>query len=219
MHREHTREAGSSLRRARRMFLMNLGLFLCLAAIGAHLFSGDDAAAPDDEAKSESVAPKAYSRLELAKLKGEMAGLNTHPATVPALEPEWVRKLAEQALRRDADFSHAGGAAFEDLIAAFIQGYTERFEDYYDRQPAFEFGYGYGLKFDPVDHRYIPPVTGRLLEKHRERLERDFAIHGEAEWRVFCDAFDDGFSEGYLVIDKEGVTNRPRSTTIELFEE
>lgn len=57
-----------------------------------------------------------------------------------------------------------------------------------------------------------------LLDENRARIEAAYGIRDEAEWRLFCEAFDEGFQKGYQTT-REGVTLRSHWETISLFED
>lgn len=215
-HRQHKRTS-ESLLRLKRIFRLNLVLAACLAVAWFFLLEGNEEEITTKE--TPVIDPiKALNLPELANLKGQMLALSEHPGTVPEYQVEWVMKVSRQQIERDTEFAVATEEALEELTQAFFKGYTNRFDDYYDSHAATEFGYHYGLKFDPTLHGLIPRVSDSILLKNRERLSSDYSINDEAEWRLFCEAFDRGFLGGYpQVID--GITVKSRQKRVELFEE
>ena len=93
-----------------------------------------------------------------------------------------------------------------------------RIHDYYDDQPAREFGYQHGVKFDPDIHGLFPRSTRGLLHLYRAQLEDQFLIPDEPTWRLFCEAFDAGFVQGYTKV-VDGVTIQSRYEKVPLFNE
>lgn len=57
-----------------------------------------------------------------------------------------------------------------------------------------------------------------LFDDNRTRLETEFRIRDEAEWRLFCEAFDRGFVKGYPKVE-EGITMRSAWKKISLFDD
>lgn len=206
----------ASLLRAKRVFLVNMALFACLIAVAVFHISGDD---EQTENKPPPPVPeKVWSLAELAYLKGEMQALREHPGTMPEYEEEWVRKHAEQAIRLDREFDGIDETLEEALAVEYFRGYTERFEDYYDGHAARDFGYRHGVKYNPDLYGMFPRGTAALLTTNRKKLEQVFVIPDEATWRLFCDAFDLGFTQGYPIIE-EGVTVQSRRDEIRLFDD
>jgi len=206
----------ASLVRAKRLFLVNSALFVCLMTIAAFLlFSGEEesVATPDPPPPE-----KEWSLPELAYLKGEMQALKEHPGTMPEYEEEWVKKHAEQAIRRDREFDGIDEMTAADLAEEYLRGYTNRFTEYYETRAAREFGYEYGVKFNPDIHGLFPRSSYGALRLNRDRIEQTFNIPDEATWRLFFEAFDSGFVQGYRVI-KKGVTVESPWDKITLFNE
>ena len=206
-----------SLLRAKRMFLANSALFACLVTITAFLYLRSD----EENAESDTapaVPEKVWSLAELAYLKGEMQALSEHPDTMPEFEEEWAKKHAEQAIRRGREFDRADNSLRPILIEEYLRAYTERFKDYYDDNAAREFGYHYGVKFNPNLHGLFPGECDGLLNTNRKKLQQAFDIPDEATWRLFCDAFDKGLVQGYRVTE-EGITVRSHWDKISLFNE
>jgi len=206
----------ASLLRAKRVFLVNSALCVCLLFIAAFMFLGGEEDTESDLAPP--VPEREWSLPELAYLKGEMQALREHPNTMPQYEEEWVRKHAEQAIRRDREFDGAGEALTPILVNEYLRAYTERFEDYYDGHAAREFGYRYGVKFNPDLHGSFPRECYGTLNANRQKLEQAFEIPDEATWRLFCDAFDKGFVQGYRIVE-DGVTAQSHWDKITLFED
>ena len=199
------------------MFLVNSALFVCLVITAAFLYlRGDEESAESDTAPA--VPEKIWTLPELAYLKGEMQALSEHPYTMPEFEEEWARKHAEQAIRRDRDFEGIDEISANELANEYLKGYTERFQEYYDSHVVREFGYSYGVKFNPDLHGLFPRECYGLLYSNRGKLEQTFQIRDEATWRLFCEAFDKGFVQGYRVIE-EGVTAQSHWDEIRLFDD
>lgn len=200
----------SSLVRAKRIFLINLGFFLCLATVAFFLLSGEE------KEKSVTKRPeKVLSLAEEAYLAGEVQALSEHPGTMPDYEIEWVRKLAEKAIERDRRFDRADA---EELTNQYIEGYTAQFDAYYDTRAAREFGYDYGVKLNPEIHGGYDGISEAFFDKHRARLEEKFRIEKEVHWYLFCKAFNEGFRDGCMII-KEGVTVQSAKEQIRLFDD
>lgn len=155
----------------------------------------------------------ALSLSELAYLLGQMAALREHPGTMPSFEETWVRVACVKRIRQEATFATLPEDRIEPLTEAYYRGYRERFDDYFDERAAWEFGYNYGLKFDPIIHRYAPLYAVQNLLESRACLEAEYGIPDEAEWRLFCEAFLRGYQVGYYAT-KEGVTVRTRGEAI-----
>lgn len=210
------RQDSSSLSRAKRVFLINSLLCLGIFSITAFVFNkGDEESA--ESTPTPIIASKAWSLPELAYLKGEMQALCEHPLTMPPYEEEWAKKHAEQAIRRAPDFDQADGTLIPILVDEYLKAYRVKFKDYYDDRNAWEFGYRYGIKFNPDLHGLFPRRCHSLLNANRKKLEEAFKIPDEATWRLFCHAFDRGFVQGYRIFE-EGVTVQSRSQEIPLFE-
>lgn len=201
----------SSLVRAKRIFLTNLFFFLCLATVTFFLLPGEE----EEDQKAPKRPEKVLSLAEEAYLAGEVQALSEHPGTMPDYEIEWVRKLAEKAIERDRRFD---GADAEELTNQYIEGYTAQFDAYYDTRAAREFGYSYGVKFNPEIYGICVRADEEFFDKHRERLEEKFRIEKEAHWYLFCKAFNEGFRDGYMII-KEGVTVQSAKEQIRLFDD
>lgn len=200
------------------MFVTNLVLFVGLLVAGWILFAGNAEDAGKKEPEPIIRSEKPLPLHELAYLKGQMAALSEHPKTMPQFEEEWVRKVCRKAILRDASFDNAPEDQIELLIEEYYRGYAERFDEYYDDRAAREFGFNYGLRFDPALHGMLPRRTDSLLANNRERLETQYRIRDEAEWRLFCEAFDKGYVQGYRMVE-EGVTADSHWDKISLFEE
>lgn len=209
----------ASLTRAKQLFIANFILFTFLLLVAFLILNrNDNGESTKAELGANLISEKPLSLRELAHLKGEMQALREYPGTMPPYEEEWARKHAEQAIRRDRSYDGADESLILILINEYFRAYTERFEDYYDDQAAREFGYHYGVKFNPDLHGLFPRETYGLLIANREKLEQAFAIPDEATWRLFCEAFDKGFVQGYRVIE-EGVTVESLRDKIMLFPE
>jgi len=177
--------------------------------------SDKEVAEPVDTRPSAQVL---LSPSELAYVKGQMLGLSKHPGTMPEYEVDWVMKISEHEIRRAIEFADAPEIKISELTEAFFKGYTEQFDAYYNGDRAREAGYKYGLKWNPELHGMFPLNLEKRLLLYRDRLEADYTIKSEAEWRLFCQAFDRGFVQGYSEI-KEGVTVQSRYQKIRLFDE
>jgi|GEM_PF-1323646 len=212
-----TNGGSHSLLRARRKLIVNSALSVCLVTFAAalHLTRGEKGS----ESGTVPVVPeKVWSLPQLAHLKGEMQALREYPGTMPDFEEAWARKHAEQAIRLDRDFEGAIEGSARELANEYYKGYTERFKDYYESHAARAFGYHHGIKYNPDLNGYIPRNNDGLLNTHRKKLEELFDINDEATWRLFCDAFDKGFVEGYIVVE-EGITVQSHWDEIRLFNE
>jgi hypothetical protein len=209
-----------SLQRAKRIFLVNGALFVCLVTIAAFLYlNGDEENAGRDAAPAVPAVPeRAWSLSELAFLKGEMQALSEHPATMPEFEKAWVRAVCRKMILRDADFADVLEDGVESLVDAYSRGYAERFDEYFDDRAARELGFSYGLKFDPTIHGVFARRTDALLANNRGRLETHYGIRDEAEWRLFSEAFNLGYAQGYRIVE-EGATAGSRRDRISLFED
>ncbi len=204
------------IRDAKRLFLVNLALFVCLI-IGWMLISNDD----KERGKPILTEPTKLiqlSNLELASLKGAMQALSEHPSTLPEYEKLWVLKASRRAIEQDSRFRDFDTTELIELTDAYFEAYTKHFNDYYESRSAQEAGYKLGLKFDPEIHGLYPKKTWGLLKKHRTKLEEQFYIQSEAEWRLFCKAFNNGFKQSYH-ITTEGVTVQFQYNESELFED
>jgi len=190
------------LGRAKRVFAANLVFFAGLVAVALYLFQGDGEEAA---VEADIVAEEPSTLPELAYLKGQMAALREHPATMPAFEEAWVREVCLKRLLQDVDFAEISQDAIEGLVDDFYLGYAERFEDYYDTRHARRCGYEYGLRFDPAVHpQYnFAGIRGQLA-RHEARLRSRYELD-RAEWMLFEAAFYDGFEDGFLAV-KDGVT-------------
>lgn len=213
-----TTDRSASLARAKRLFLLNVGFFICLSIV-VYFLAADGG--EDDEPEAPPPTPeKVWSLQELAYLKGEMQALSERPETMPAYEEEWVRNIAKQAVLRDPLFEGQSRSGLDVLIEEYFKAYTKRFDDYYDPGRARDFGYRIGLKHnpkfsDPYLSYQIPQDT---LDEERARIEKAYNIECEAEWRLFCRAFQTGFKKGYPVI-KEGVTLKEVIYETKLFDD
>jgi hypothetical protein len=207
----------SSLRKAKRRFVINLCLFGVLLMAAALIFTSSEETV-QKPAEPESPAPEPLSLNEKAYLAGQMLGLSEHPDTMPEYGSEWVMKISKQAVKRNLALEDVGEAELALLTAAFYKGYTERFHEYYDDHAAREFGYQYGVRFNPDIHGFFPNSTIGKLALNRTKLEEQFHIPDEPTWRLFCRAFDAGFLQGYpRVVD--GVTVQSRYERVPLFNE
>lgn len=212
--------AHPSLTRAKRIFLLNFTLFACLSVTAAFLLIGGE----DEEAEPEptpTIPEKEWSFQELAYLEGEMQALSEYPGTMPEYEEAWVRKHAAQAIQKVTLFEGLDTTTVDKLVEEYIRGYTTRFDAYYDTRPAWEFGYQYGIKFNPEIHGFTIPPPKQVyseIRSCRERLEQTFNIEEEATWRLFFKAFDSGFTKGYRVVS-EGVTAASHHDEVRLFDE
>lgn len=166
----------------------------------------------------EISTPEPLSLNQQAYLAGQMRGLREHPDTMPAYESEWVMKISEQSIKRKTEFKDVSETETLLLVEQFYKGYTERFNEYYDDRVAREFGYEYGVKFDPNVHGLLPIATIGILHYHRAALEEQFYIPDEPTWRLFCIAFSDGFVQGYRKVVK-GTTIQSTSEEVPLFKE
>jgi hypothetical protein len=197
---------------------MNLVFFSGLLVSGWLLLSGKDADMGEKEPEPKIEDVKALPLSELAYLQGQMAALREHPATMPPFEESRVREVCGKRLLREATFATLSGDRIESLADQYYRGYKERFDEYFDDRSARELGYSYGLKFDPMIHGAFSRSPASQLRMSRERMEREYGIRDEAEWRLFCEAFQRGFKVGYYVT-KEGVTVRSHWEIIRLFED
>ncbi|HBR94660.1 MAG TPA: hypothetical protein DEA90_10900 [Opitutae bacterium] len=210
-------QARSSLLETKRAFLLNLGLFICLIFGWVLLPDSQEHQTSPVERSTARFAHELYSLSEFAYLTGQIVALNTRSESMPDFETEWAIKLSRQELRQRAAFSQIESEEFESLAREFLKGYAERYDEYYDDAGARELGYNYGLKFDPEIYGMLPFSTLNRLLKDRNQIERKFPINDEAEWLCFCRAFDNGFVEGYSII-QEGITYRTRRPEIQLFD-
>lgn len=192
----------SSLLQAKRVFLVNSALFVCLLLIATFLLlDGNEETTTES---SQPIAEREWSMPELAYLKGKMQALREYPGAMPKYEEEWVRMHSEKAILRDREFAGIDKARADALVNAYFRGYTDHFNEYYNTDAARELGYQHGIKFNPDLHG-LSPETDNLLKTHRKRLVQTFKIPDEAAWRLFCEAFHSGFVQGYPVIEK-GIT-------------
>jgi len=190
------RTGGASLAQAKRLFLLNLAFFLGLLGIASFLFHGKTEGS--DPATSIQKPERELTPLELAHLKGQMLGLSQSPETVPEYDPEWVLQTSCRQIQRDPDFADIEGITLEQLIQAYAAGYSERYEDYYDTICAREAGCRYGLKYDPTIHPAPNKKTIReLLSAYKKDITEKCALD-EAMWRLYIDAFEQGFNDEYL---------------------
>lgn len=196
------------LRRARRLFIANVVLFIVLLLVAFFLLAGGSE--EGEEAVSETVVARSTPPTlpELAYLKGQMAALREHPATLPEFEEEWVRKFCRRMVLRDASITETPEYSIESLVEAYYQGYKERFEDYFDASIAREFGYENGLKYDPLVHPLFSlRGIGAMLAPHEQTLRNRFQLDRPC-WELFVQAFYEGIMDGYPVT-QEGTTARP----------
>jgi len=166
----------------------------------------------------EIPAEPLFTRLELAYLEGEILGLSEHPDTMPEYQSEWVLKIATQEIQQNPAFIELEEVELKQLIQAFFDGYTARFDEYYSNEQAKQLGYDFGLKFNPSFHGPWTKSMLKLLNMHRNRLETEYSIQSEVEWRLFCKEFDKGYLKGFREI-KDGVTVRSQGDEIKLFDE
>ena len=211
----HQPYEGDRFQQAKKLFLANVGLLACLI-LGWVIIISSEEELPENE-EVEIIEEPILSNLELATLKGEMQALSEHPGTMPEYEKEWVLKVSKQAVKRDPNFNDLDESTLIQLADAYFNAYTERFNEYFDPRSAREAGYRYGVKFNPNLHGFYPRGTWMLLQRHRARLAEEFYIPSEAEWRLFCEAFDKGFTQGYRIID-EDTTARSLEDEIKLFD-
>lgn len=167
----------------------------------------------DNEAKNETnlITPKEETKLERAKIAGQVHALSQHPATMPAFSEDWAFEYSKKGITQLPEIEYSNQAELETLAIEFMKGYREFFNEYYDIKPAWDFGYQYGLKFDPNLFGYDLNYNIEKLNEHRERIESEFLIKNEAEWQSFYNAFNKGFVKGYHQT-KEGVTNKSINT-------
>jgi len=187
------------------LFAANLVLFAGLLGTALYLFTGNGEEAEGGAAGADAVAEDRPTLAGLAYLKGQMAALREHPATMPAFEEAWAREVCRKRLRRDIDFAEVSEDVIEGLVDDFYRGYAERFDDYYDTRHARRFGYEYGLRFDPAIHpEYgLARLRGRLAE-HEKRLRSRYDLD-RTQWILFKFAFYEGYRNGFLDTE-EGVT-------------
>ena len=199
-----------SLTRAKRLFIANFILFVCL--IAAWLIFGRTGAPGSTALEADIVIPpeKQLSLPEQAYLKGQMDALSEHPMSMPEFEDEWVRNICLKMIERDTTFDGASDVQIKEFVEEYYRGYSERFEEYFDSTAARNLGYGYGLKFDPTIRPFpsFVAIQGELA-LHKEKLVAKFELD-EPEWLLFVKAFDQGFKRGYYQI-KEGVTADTRT--------
>jgi hypothetical protein len=210
-------QINESLLHAKRKFLLNLCLFTSVACTVIYLYTSNQ---EDDSIKETTIqgAEKVLNLRELANLKGQMLALSEYPGTVPAYEVDWVMKSSKQQVKRYFANQCLSQDELKALTQAFFEGYSDRFNDYYDSHIAQEMGYKYGLKFNPMLHGFYPGTALKLLESNRKRLAAEFNIKDEAQWGLFCQAFDKGLIKGYDVI-LDGVTVKSRRDQIRLFDD
>ncbi len=207
-----------ALTKARRRFALNLSLCITLLAVSYWFYYEGEAMVEHAAAPSVAEPEAELSLTEKAYLAGEITALKEFPGTMPEYEEAWVRRYSERAIQRNRLFDEIDETTAAELAEAFFQGYTDRFEEYYDTSAARAFGYAFGVKFNPDLEGLLPPATDGALRKNRRRLQQMFDIPDEASWRLFCAAFDAGFVEGYHII-QDGVTARLHSDKVRLFDD
>jgi hypothetical protein len=217
-HGDQPKDGKSSLKQAKRRFLLNLSFFACLVVAGASIFTATDEEVSELIGERPAARAPILSLSELAYVKGQMLGLSEHPGTMPKYEVDWVMKVSEQEIRRSPEFAEVRESEIPELSQEFFKGYTEKFDAYYNDDRARQAGYKYGLKFNPMIHGMLPFNPENPLLFYRDRLEANFEIQSEAEWHLFCQAFDQGFVQGYQIME-DGVTVQSRNQKISLLDE
>gem|GEM_PF-2534976 len=100
-HRE-PEDTKASLRHAKRWFLLNLALFVCLLVAAAFIFAPTNEK-PSTTSNAEPAPSKPLTLTERAYLKGQLLGLSERPETMPTYEAEWVKKVSEHELLINKD--------------------------------------------------------------------------------------------------------------------
>lgn len=214
-----TKGATASLTQAKRRFLLNLGVFVCLALIVAVYMANTDGGGAPPENETYAAAEEPLSIEDRVYLGGQMLGLSEHPSMMPEYEASWAMKVSRSEVAQYVASSQLEVSDPDKLTELFFKGYTERYHDYYDDGLAHELGYKYGVKFNPALLRVVSiPTTYELLAANKEKLKSLYHISDEATWWLFCKAFQKGFDQGYYVVE-EGVTVEEPYQQINLFEE
>lgn len=187
------------------MFLLNLALCSLLGcALIAMRMNGNDEPEPLTETTQLTAAPQ-RSAIECINLVGQAYGLSDDPRVTLPYKDEQLAIAAQNAIKMLKETHSTHIESDQALIAAYIEGYHARFGDYYSQQEGYDAGYLLGIKTDPTKYRGL--ATQRLNEilEHDRSLNPEKYPHDEAEWILFKQGYDSGYSKGYLRTE-EGVT-------------
>jgi len=182
------------------------------------LFMDTNTPSIETKLKFDELPTKQLSSIELAELNGHILALSEQPQTMPQFKETWAFNVAKREIHREAAFNGKADAELEALTLSFYKSYSKHFHEYYDTMVARNFGFNYGLKFNPALSGLFPKSPSKILAVNRMKLEEEFDIPNEATWRLFCRAFEIGFAQGYA-ITKKGVTIESYHETILLFDE
>jgi hypothetical protein len=207
MSTQSTNDQSPSISRAKRAFLLNLVLCALLGVgyIILRLGSSHEVVTPQLE-QSPATPLRPQNAAMLASIEGQAHGLSEDPKAYLPLKKERLISAATEAIeqiKRQHTTTIDGDS--DTLIAAYIDGYQTRFEDYYSDQDGYEAGFLFGLQFDPTRH---PQISTRgicnKLELNKTMALEKYSLD-EVHWVVFTDGFNKGYTAGYLQT-KEGIT-------------
>ncbi|NBB79049.1 MAG: hypothetical protein GVY36_06320 [Verrucomicrobia bacterium] len=187
--------------RAKRLFLANLTLFVCLLMAAWFLSRGDadGDASGEAEVPAEKPSEELPSLPELAYLRGQFDALSEHPKTMPPFEESWVRHVSRKQLLHDPIFANQSEWKIELLADEYYRGYSERFDEYFDTTEARRMGREAGLELgQSISPRFTRASVMRThLEKQKKALMAKYAELDTPERLLFKKAYDAGFQDGY----------------------